>query len=105
MSTPLGLGIAAAHAASSPIHPASSSRIGAPCAAKMTGIGAPVVAAPRGPAPVVPVATCGSVVIVRSSRRAHAHAAIGAVASMRSASRRVIIPRRASKRGDATRPT
>ena len=33
-----GRGRAAAHAASSPIHTASSSRIGAPCAAKMTGM-------------------------------------------------------------------
>src|SRR5262245_16135211 len=34
----LGLGRARAHAASSPIHSASSSRIGAPCAANTTGM-------------------------------------------------------------------
>ena len=38
MRTLFGLGMALAQAASSPIHGVSSSKTGAPCAAKMTGM-------------------------------------------------------------------
>jgi len=77
----LGLGIAFAHEVSSPIHPASSRRIGAPCAAKMTGI--------RPPDGFRSLSF--RVVTVSSSRREHEATMIGRAPNARSMSLRLIV--------------